>query len=148
MKITGRFGNQADHFLGALGFAKSLNRTLVLPPWVEYRQGELRSRQVPFETYFNVDALQTFHRVITMHRFMQEFSPIIWPPEKRVAFCYMERKSLNGNSEQSCNAKEGNIVKTVIHFPYYDIVMLQVILSDRSGIHSTLNSWIRSSLDH
>lgn len=108
IQIVGRFGNQADHFLGALGFAKSLNRTLVLPPWVEYRQGELRSRQVPFETYFNVDALQTYHRVITMHRFMQELSPRIWPPEKRIAFCYMERKSLNGNAEQSCNAKEGN----------------------------------------
>lgn len=109
MKIVGRFGNQADHFLGALGFAKSLNRTLVLPPWVEYRQGELRSRQVPFDTYFNVDALQTFHRVVTMHRFMENIATEIWPPEKRIAFCYMERKSLNGNTELSCNAKEGNL---------------------------------------
>ncbi|XP_047502829.1 GDP-fucose protein O-fucosyltransferase 1-like [Penaeus chinensis] len=99
----GRFGNQADHFLGALGFAKGLNRTLVLPPWVEYKPGLTRSIQVPFDTYFKVEPLAKFHRVLTMHEFMDKLAPAIWPPEKRIAFCYVPRYNSEG-----CNAKEGN----------------------------------------
>ncbi|KAJ1519866.1 hypothetical protein ONE63_004108 [Megalurothrips usitatus] len=105
----GRFGNQADHFLGSLGFAKGLNRTLVLPPWVEYRYGQPRSTQVPFDTYFNVKALQEFHRVITMEMFMKDIAPLIWPPEKRISFCYTARgNGENDEVEKSCSAKEGN----------------------------------------
>lgn len=91
MKIPGRFGNQADHFLGALGFSHGLNRTLVLPAWVEYRYGESKSIQVPFNTYFKVNDLKEFHRVITIEEFVEEIAPILWPPEKRIAFCYTAR---------------------------------------------------------
>ncbi|KAI5737591.1 hypothetical protein M8J76_014931 [Diaphorina citri] len=101
----GRFGNQADNFLGALALAKGINRTLVLPPWVEYRYGEPKSIQVLFDTYFQVEPLQEYHRVMTMEKFMQDIAPHIWPPHKRIAFCYMARGSTN---ESSCNAKEGN----------------------------------------
>ncbi|KAI8036893.1 hypothetical protein M5D96_010204 [Drosophila gunungcola] len=90
----GRFGNQADHFLGSLAFAKALNRTLILPPWVEYRRGELRSRQVPFNTYFEVEPLKEYHRVITMADFMWHLADDLWPESDRVSFCYKERFSL------------------------------------------------------
>lgn len=86
-----------------MGFAHGLNRTLVLPAWVEYRYGESKSQQVPFNTYFKVKALEEFHEVITIERFMGEIAPTLWPSEKRISFCYMPRG--NGNS---CNAKDGN----------------------------------------
>lgn len=94
--------------MGALAFSHALNRTLILPPWVEYRKGELKSVQVPFDEYFRVDALLKFTKVITMENFMQQLAPKVWPVEKRISFCYMERMKLDGTSSKSCNAKEGN----------------------------------------
>ncbi|XP_075212850.1 O-fucosyltransferase 1 isoform X2 [Lycorma delicatula] len=99
----GRFGNQADHFLGALAFSKGINRTLILPPWVEYRYGQPKSIQVPFDSYFQVGPLKKFHNIITMEEFMKDLAPTVWPPEKRISFCYTARGSNN-----QCNAKEGN----------------------------------------
>ncbi|XP_068620922.1 GDP-fucose protein O-fucosyltransferase 1 isoform X2 [Battus philenor] len=99
------FGNQADHFLGALAFSKGINRTLVLPPWVEYRYGEAKSIQVPFTTYFETDSLGLYHKVIPMEDFMENVAPIVWEPKKRISFCYVRR---SGEKEDSCNAKSGN----------------------------------------
>ncbi|BFZ05893.1 hypothetical protein BsWGS_08931 [Bradybaena similaris] len=101
----GRFGNQADQFLGALAFAKALDRTLVLPPWVEYRRGDHRAVMEPFDTYFQVEPLQEYHRVITMEDFMKYLAPTVWPPGKRKVFCYTAR---HGSNENECNAKAGN----------------------------------------
>lgn len=99
----GRFGNQVDHFLGALGFAKALNRTLLLPHWIEYRYGQPKSVQIPFDRYFRVDALAQYHKVRPMDDFMAEHAGRLWPPEARTAFCYMRRGDSGG-----CNAKSGN----------------------------------------
>ncbi|VVC40705.1 GDP-fucose protein O-fucosyltransferase [Cinara cedri] len=99
----GRFGNQADHFLGAIGFAKALNRTLLLPHWIEYRYGQPKSVQIPFDTYFKVDPLLHFHKVQLMADFMIKHSNSVWTPESRTSFCYMQRGESVG-----CNAKSGN----------------------------------------
>lgn len=81
--------------MGALGFSNGLNRTLILPPWVEYRYGEPKSIQVPFDTYFKVETLQKKFKVILMHDFMEKIAPYEWPPEKRISFCYMSRGKKN-----------------------------------------------------
>lgn len=116
--ILGRFGNQADHFLGALGFANGLNRTLILPPWVEYRYGEPKSIQVPFDTYFKVEPLQKKFKVILMHDFMEKIAPYEWPPEKRISFCYMTR----GKQEHF------NFLFTIYLFIFFKNVQVLIIV--------------------
>ncbi|XP_043253909.1 GDP-fucose protein O-fucosyltransferase 1 [Colletes gigas] len=119
----GRFGNQADHFLGALGFAKAINRTLVLPPWVEYRTGETRSIQVPFDKYFNVSQVQSCHKAILMEDFMNGIAERIWQPKERVSFCYSAR-----GKKDSCNAKEGNPFG-----PFWDTYNIDFVKSEFYG---------------
>ncbi|GFO49557.1 GDP-fucose protein o-fucosyltransferase 1 [Plakobranchus ocellatus] len=101
----GRFGNQADQFLGALAFAKAVNRTLIVPPWVEYRWGQRSAVMVPFKTYFKIKALSEYHRVISMEKFMKELAAEEWPVGQRKVFCYGDR---HGADKGGCNAKEGN----------------------------------------
>lgn len=40
-----------------------------------------------------------------MHKFMSDIAPTLWPEDKRISFCYMER---SGEQEGGCNAKSGN----------------------------------------
>jgi len=103
----GRFGNQADQLLGVMALAKGLKRTLVLPPWIEYSPGQRKPDMVPWDTLFQVEAIQKHAPAITMEEFMGPGGQgsEIWPEEERAAFCYSARQ---GKEEGSCNAKEGS----------------------------------------
>lgn len=125
--LLGRFGNQADHFLGALAFAKGVNRTLILPPWVEYRMGEAKSIQVPFDTYFAIEPFEDYHRVITMHQFMEKVADSVWPPEERIAFCFVPRSDAD-TPVKTCNAKEGNPFG-----PFWDTFKIDFVGSEFYG---------------
>ncbi|XP_065068539.1 GDP-fucose protein O-fucosyltransferase 1-like [Rhopilema esculentum] len=99
----GRFGNQAEQLLGSLAFAKGLNRTLVLPPFIVYpRNSPLGSERVRFSKWFAIKPLKEFHRVMTMEKFMKEKAPKIWPEGKRYGFCYSFRDG------KKCAMKDGN----------------------------------------
>nr|CAB3264993.1 GDP-fucose protein O-fucosyltransferase 1-like [Phallusia mammillata] len=105
----GRFGNQFDHFLGSLSFAKKLNRTLVVPPFIthDYRTAKYGNDFVPYREWFDFETLKEYHRVIEMDVFMKDYAPTIWPTENRIVYCHpaaMERS----NDKKTCPAKAGN----------------------------------------
>ena len=100
----GRFGNQMDHLLGSLKFAKNLNRTLVVPPFIEYR-GHRGNRYVSYSDWFDLAKLAAFHRVVEMREFVDDLSPEIW--KDKTVYCHevaMKRSSEKGK----CPAKQGN----------------------------------------
>ena len=88
----GRFGNQAEHFLGSMSFAKNLNRTFVVPPFITYKN-------VPYKEWFKLEKLNEFHRSISAEEFMLHIAPKHWPEDKRYGFCWGDMK---------CNMKYGN----------------------------------------
>lgn len=92
----GRFGNQAEHFLGGLAFAKAVDRTLILPPWRTYKN-------VPFGEWFDVAKVGEYHRVITAEDFMERLAPKYWPKGNRTGYCFGYQGSNN-----PCKMKEGN----------------------------------------
>lgn len=103
----GRFGNQAEQFLGTLLFAKALNRTLVLPPFINYGINHT-PELVPFESIIQVDPIKEYHNVILLTDFMRFNALDVWPEGKRQFYCFSPR-SIGSNQ---CDALKGQPYKT------------------------------------
>lgn len=93
----GRSGNQIEHLLGGMAFAKAINRTLILPPFRTYRN-------VRFTEWFKFEPMAEFHRVVLAEDFLEFLAPTHWPPGKRLGFCWKPPMS----PEKDCKMKEGN----------------------------------------
>ena len=98
----GRFGNQAEQLLGSLQFAKLLNRTLVLPPFISHQNRKVHF--ISFDDILDVEPIKEYTSVMTLEEFMSKVSPLLWPPEKRKIFCYSRR----AGRDDDCNAMEGS----------------------------------------
>jgi hypothetical protein len=71
----GRFGNQAEMLLGTISFAKRLNLTLVLPPFLDYGRKSSSLTLQHFEDYFDLSFVQ---RTIFPH-FQGQYLPLsLW----------------------------------------------------------------------
>ncbi|VDM52840.1 unnamed protein product [Angiostrongylus costaricensis] len=103
----GRFGNQVDQLLGVMHFTRTLNRTLVLPNFIEYPFPNTVLR--PFESVFQVAGIRSYLRVVRMLDFTRDIMDILWPKENRTALCWSPHTSIyDANAPVGCHAKEGN----------------------------------------
>lgn len=106
----GRFGNQAEQLLGSIHFAKLLNRTLILPPFIHYGINHT-PELVPFERILQLETIKKYYDVLLLADFMNQDANTVWPVGKRRFYCYSQRGFTQMN-EQSCNALQGEPFNT------------------------------------
>ncbi|CAB3400060.1 unnamed protein product [Caenorhabditis bovis] len=109
----GRFGNQVDQLLGVMEFAKSIDRLLVLPNFIEYDYPN--TKIVPFENIFQISYIEQYVHTISMFDFVRNFY--------YKAFCWTPKKSIyNKTAPDGCHAKEGSPFG-----PYWDKFKIEFI---------------------
>lgn len=79
----GRLGNQVSHLLGAMETARASGRTLVLPPFIDYRAG--KPYYIPFEQIYSVAAVNEYVPAVTLSEFLS--MPHAWPKQERRLYC-------------------------------------------------------------
>ena len=63
-------------------------------------------RNVGFDEWFQIEAVQEYHRVMTAESFMKDLASSVWPEGKRIGWCWLPRKT-DTNEEDYCPMKEG-----------------------------------------
>jgi len=48
-----------------------------------------QQKNVPFSDFFQVEPLQSYHRVILAEDFMKHLAPTYWPKGKRCGYCWL-----------------------------------------------------------
>lgn len=123
----GRFGNQAEQLLGTLLFAKVLDRTLVLPPFINYGANHT-PELIPFENIIQVEPIKEYHDVVLLTDFMRHNATEIWPDGERKFYCYSARDS----KFNRCDALKGQ--------PYQNFWTRFGVIEDSSSFYKPLST--------
>jgi len=81
----GNLGQQIQNLLSAISYAKGLERTLVLPQFVERtwtKENKLATILHPYDEFFEL-SIKEYTHIITMDHFVRYIAPRYWLPKYR-----------------------------------------------------------------